>query len=207
MIRAARANCAWNRAKGKRQPTPAQRRGLRGSTRLNCPYGLFLHSVRPRESDATEDGPATFDLCQSDSRLTGCQSFVARVSRFAERSVAGRLKNLAGPNKPPGMDGCIASASSGRSGRRSGANFRVFHSGLGRFSPRRLREGWWMTGPAQLQRDLQTLAESIRLNRINMHQWTREEVLGVLENTTWCLTELSRLQVGLIRIQAKGMQE
>ena len=60
-----------------------------------------------------------------------------------------------------------------------------------------------MTGPAQLQRDLQTLAESIRLNRINMHQWTREEVLGVLENTTWCLTELSRLQVGLIRIQAK----
>jgi hypothetical protein len=60
-----------------------------------------------------------------------------------------------------------------------------------------------MTEAEQLQPDIRTLKESIKLNRINMHQRSREEVLGILENTTWCLTELSRLQVELIRIQVK----
>jgi hypothetical protein len=62
-----------------------------------------------------------------------------------------------------------------------------------------------MTEAEQLQRDIHTLKQSIKLNRMNMHQWSREEVLGILENTTWCLTELSRLQVELIRIQVNQM--
>jgi hypothetical protein len=51
-----------------------------------------------------------------------------------------------------------------------------------------------MTDIEKLQRDIDGLKESIRLNRMNLHQRTQEELRGILQNTASCMADLESLQ-------------
>ena len=51
-----------------------------------------------------------------------------------------------------------------------------------------------MTDIEKLKRDIDTLKESIKLNKMNLHQRTQDELQGILENTAMCMTELKSLE-------------
>jgi hypothetical protein len=57
-----------------------------------------------------------------------------------------------------------------------------------------------MTDIEKLQRDIDTLKESIKLNRMNLHHRTREELQGILQHTAWCMSELETLENELRRL-------
>jgi hypothetical protein len=57
-----------------------------------------------------------------------------------------------------------------------------------------------MTELEKLQRDIDTLRESIRLNRMNLHERTPDELRGILQNTALCMGELETLQKELKRL-------
>ena len=57
-----------------------------------------------------------------------------------------------------------------------------------------------MTDLEKLQRDIDTLKESIELNRVNLHQRSREELLQILQHTGWCISELEELKRELERL-------
>lgn len=57
-----------------------------------------------------------------------------------------------------------------------------------------------MTEIEKLERDIDTLKESIRLNRMNLDQRTQEELRGILKHTALCMTELESLQMDLKRL-------
>jgi hypothetical protein len=57
-----------------------------------------------------------------------------------------------------------------------------------------------MTEIEKLQRDIDTLKESIKLNRMNLDQRTQEELRGILQHTALCMTELESLQMDLKRL-------
>lgn len=46
----------------------------------------------------------------------------------------------------------------------------------------------------KLKRDIDTLVESIELNRMNLAERSHEELLGILEHTALCMTELEQLR-------------
>jgi hypothetical protein len=52
----------------------------------------------------------------------------------------------------------------------------------------------------KLQRDIDTLRESIHLNKLNLHERTQQELQGILKNTAWCMSELSALEVEAKRL-------
>jgi hypothetical protein len=52
----------------------------------------------------------------------------------------------------------------------------------------------------KLQGDIDTLKESIKLNRMNLDQRTQEELRGILQHTALCMTELESLKMDLKRL-------
>jgi hypothetical protein len=57
-----------------------------------------------------------------------------------------------------------------------------------------------MTEIEKLQRDIDTLKESIDLNRMNLDQRTQAELRGILQNTAICMAELESRQMELKRL-------
>jgi hypothetical protein len=51
-----------------------------------------------------------------------------------------------------------------------------------------------MTEIEKLQRDIDTLNDSVKLNKMNLAQRTQEELIGILKHTEWCMTELESLK-------------
>jgi hypothetical protein len=57
-----------------------------------------------------------------------------------------------------------------------------------------------MTEIEKLKLAIDTLKESIELNRMNLHQRTQAELQGILQNTALCMAELESLQMELKRL-------
>ena len=57
-----------------------------------------------------------------------------------------------------------------------------------------------MTEIEKLKLAIDTLKESIELNRMNLHQRTQAELRGILQNTALCMAELESLQMELKRL-------
>ena len=58
-----------------------------------------------------------------------------------------------------------------------------------------------MTDIEKLRRDIDTLKESIALNRMNLAQRTQTEIQEILQHTGWCIAELERLKADLKQIE------
>jgi hypothetical protein len=54
-----------------------------------------------------------------------------------------------------------------------------------------------MTDIERLKLNIETLKESIILNRMNLAERTREELQGIVQHTAWCREELEKLQTEL----------
>jgi chromosome segregation ATPase len=57
-----------------------------------------------------------------------------------------------------------------------------------------------MTEIEKLERDIDTLKESIQLNRMNLHQRTQQELRGILQHIASCMAELESLRAELKRL-------